>query len=194
MKHPKLQVFEPDYANGKGIFIRGLIHVSVAEPGNPFAALIKQNASAVWCNRPDKDTNQFAYNWNGVAGYEPTKLRVSGQRVASALQSSYAGCRPGRPQRRDVDRAQRANSRQLDQHQFSMRRSASTACDSCDLIDRSVVATIRAGTPQRGNPLSRQQPRYLQLPAPMARNAFSVPLPFPPAFAIGTQPRPTRCE
>ena len=78
MKHPKLQVFEPDYANGKGIFIRGLIHVSVAEPGNPFAALIKQNASAVWCNRPDKDTNQFAYNWNGVAGYEPTKLESQG--------------------------------------------------------------------------------------------------------------------
>jgi hypothetical protein len=59
MKHPKLQVFEPDYANGKGIFIRGLIHVSVAEPGNPFAAFIKQNASAVWCNRPDKDTNHL---------------------------------------------------------------------------------------------------------------------------------------
>ena len=78
MKHPKLQVFEPDYANGKGIFIRGLIHVSVAEPGNPFAAFIKQNASAVWCNRPDKDTNQFAYNWNGAAGYEPTKLKSQG--------------------------------------------------------------------------------------------------------------------
>ena len=72
--------------------------------------------------------------------------------------------------------------------------SATTACDSCDLIDSSVVATISASTPQRGNPLSRQQPRYLSLPAPMARNAFVVRLPFPRACAIGTQPRPTRCE
>src|SRR5580765_7283649 len=28
----------------------------------------------------------------------------------------------------------------------------------------------------------------------MAKNAFAVRLPFRPAFAIGTQPRPTRCE
>ena len=32
------------------------------------------------------------------------------------------------------------------------------------------------------------------LPAPMARNAFAVRPLVPPAFAIGTQPRPTRCE
>ena len=32
------------------------------------------------------------------------------------------------------------------------------------------------------------------IPAPTAKNAFAVRLLFPPAFAIGTQPRPTRCE
>jgi hypothetical protein len=77
-QHGQLQGFVADYATGKGIFMRGLVDLGTAA-SNPFAGFIKQNASAVWANRLDTKTNQFGFNWDRAAGYEPVRLSVSGK-------------------------------------------------------------------------------------------------------------------
>jgi hypothetical protein len=81
LDHPGLSDFVVDYATGKGVFMRGLVYVSMKEPGNPFADLIKLNASAIWRTRlVDIEANQFAYNWDGAAGQEPAELKPIGDK------------------------------------------------------------------------------------------------------------------
>lgn len=71
-----LQTFAGDYGTGKGIFMRNFLPLVLANPAK-YAAFVKANASAVWCNR--SHNNQLTYNWNPAGGGEPTILRVDGK-------------------------------------------------------------------------------------------------------------------
>ncbi len=77
LKFKDLQTFEADYATGKGILMRNLLPLIVANPSR-YSSFVKANASAVWCNR--SHANQFTYNWNPTAAErEPRILRVAGK-------------------------------------------------------------------------------------------------------------------
>ncbi len=49
-----------DYATGKGIFMRNIGQLNRTLPGYPFFDFIKNNATAVWCNRLPGD--KFTFN------------------------------------------------------------------------------------------------------------------------------------
>jgi hypothetical protein len=73
-----LHGFLADYATGKGIFMRNLVRFIAGNKPPQLVTFIKTNASAIWGNR-DQSTNQFTFNWDRAAGYEPDPLRVNGK-------------------------------------------------------------------------------------------------------------------
>ncbi len=77
LRSKDLRTFAGDYATGKGIFMRNLVPLLIANPAS-YSGFVKANASAVWCSR-SKD-NQFTYNWNPAdESGEPRILRVKGK-------------------------------------------------------------------------------------------------------------------
>ncbi len=77
LKFKDLQTFEADYATGKGILMRNLLQLVVANTGR-YSGFVRVNATAVWCHR--SRANQFTYNWNPADGKgEPRTLRVDGK-------------------------------------------------------------------------------------------------------------------
>jgi hypothetical protein len=70
-----LRQFTADYATGKGILMWSLASFR----GVPFLDFIKNNASAVWCNRLTGNS-QFTFNWDwehSFPGAEPKILRIN---------------------------------------------------------------------------------------------------------------------
>jgi len=59
-----------DYATGKGVLLRNLVAPGASAP--PLVArFVQANAAAVWLNRLDDTTNQFAYDWSlGTKGVQ----------------------------------------------------------------------------------------------------------------------------
>jgi len=66
---PTLQQFLADYGTGKGICLRTLAKLNRFNPNHPFAKMIANTATAVWCTRQPGD--QFVFNWNPKYSKEP---------------------------------------------------------------------------------------------------------------------------
>jgi hypothetical protein len=58
--------------------MRNLVRFIAGNKPPQLVTFIKTNASAIWANR-NRSTNQFTFNWDRAAGYEPDPLRVNGK-------------------------------------------------------------------------------------------------------------------